>query len=88
MHVLGAGLQTRVRCASYHPDLAEGDAFLHNDPYLGNTHAADHTILVPVFVDGEHLFTASRQGPPGRLRQLRADDLHAVRRATSTRRAR
>jgi N-methylhydantoinase B len=41
-----------------HPDLAEGDAFLHNDPYLGNTHSADHAILVPVFVDGEHVFTA------------------------------
>ncbi len=26
---------------------------------LGNTHTADHTILVPVFIDGEHLFTAS-----------------------------
>lgn len=42
-----------------HDDIADGDAFLHNDPYLGNTHAADHTILVPVFVDGEHLFTAA-----------------------------
>ena len=39
-------------------DLAEGDAFIHNDPYLGNTHTADITILVPVFVDGEHVFTA------------------------------
>ena len=27
--------------------------------YLGNTHAADHTILVPVFCGGDHLFTAS-----------------------------
>ena len=42
-----------------HPDLREGDAFLHNDPLLGNTHTADHTILVPVFVDGEHIFTTS-----------------------------
>ena len=30
----------------------------HNDPYLGNTHAADHAILVPVFIDGRHMFTA------------------------------
>jgi N-methylhydantoinase B len=42
-----------------HADLREGDAFLHNDPYLGNTHAADHTILVPVFIGGEHFFTVS-----------------------------
>jgi N-methylhydantoinase B len=58
VHVLGAGLQTRSM-RELHPDLCEGDAYLHNDPMLGNTHTADHTILVPVFVDGEHLFTAS-----------------------------
>jgi N-methylhydantoinase B len=58
VHVLGAGLQTRSM-RELHPDLREGDANLHNDPMLGNTHTADHTILVPVFVDGEHLFTAS-----------------------------
>jgi N-methylhydantoinase B len=58
VHVLGAGLQTRSM-RKLHPDLREGDAYLHNDPILGNTHTADHTILVPVFVDGEHLFTTS-----------------------------
>jgi N-methylhydantoinase B len=58
VHVLGAGLQTRSM-RELHPDLAEGDAYLHNDPILGNTHTADHTILVPVFVESEHLFTAS-----------------------------
>lgn len=40
------------------PDLAEGDAFLHNDPYRGNSHAADHSLLVPIFIGGRHLFTA------------------------------
>jgi N-methylhydantoinase B len=58
VHVLGAGLQTSSM-RRLHPDLSEGDAFLHNDPMLGNTHTADHTILVPVFVDGVHIFTAS-----------------------------
>lgn len=58
MHVLGSGLQTRSMI-ELHPDLKPGDAFLHNDPYLGNTHTADHTVLVPVFVSGSHLFTAS-----------------------------
>ncbi len=57
VHVLGAGLQT-ASMNDLHPDLSEGDAFLHNDPYLGNTHTADFTILVPVFIDGEHVFTA------------------------------
>lgn len=57
VHVFGAHLQAQSM-SELHPDLCEGDAFLHNDPYLGNTHAADHTILVPVFCNGEHLFTA------------------------------
>ena len=57
VHVFGSDIQTQSMC-DLHEDLAEGDAFLHNDPYLGNTHAADQTILIPVFVDGEHLFTA------------------------------
>ena len=61
VHIFGSHLQTKSMC-ELHDDLAEGDAFLHNDPYLGNTHPADHTILVPVFVDGEHMFTACAKG--------------------------
>jgi N-methylhydantoinase B len=57
VHVFGSQFLTQAMC-DLHADLAEGDAFLHNDVYLGNTHSADHTILVPVFVGGEHLFTA------------------------------
>lgn len=57
-HVLGAGLQTRWM-SELHPDMSEGDAFLHNDPHLGNTHGADHTLLVPVYIDGEHFLTVS-----------------------------
>jgi N-methylhydantoinase B len=56
VHILGSHLQT-MSMKRLHPDLVEGDAFLHNDPYNGNTHPADHTILLPVFVDGQHLFT-------------------------------
>jgi len=58
VHLLGTGLQTPYM-RGYHPDMAEGDAFLHNDPYLGNTHTADHTVLVPIFIDSDHMFTAS-----------------------------
>ena len=57
VHIFGSHLQTQAMC-DLHEDLAEGDAFLHNDSYLGNTHSADLTVLVPVFVDGEHMFTA------------------------------
>ena len=58
VHVLGAGLQTASMHELHGDDIAEGDAFIHNDPYLGNTHTADVTILVPVFYEGEHVFTA------------------------------
>ena len=61
VHIFGSHLQTRAM-TELHDDLAEGDAFLHNDPYLGNTHPADHAVLVPVFIDGEHLFTACAKG--------------------------
>mgnify|MGYP006089101495 FL=1 len=58
IHVFGSHIQAgEVR--RLHPDLSEGDAFLDNNPYGGNTHMADHTILVPVFIEGVHMFTAS-----------------------------
>jgi N-methylhydantoinase B len=42
----------------FHPNLRRGDAFLHNSPYHGCSHAADWTILVPVIDDGGvHRFT-------------------------------
>ena len=56
IHVFGMHLQT-ASMKKHHPDFREGDAFLDNDPYVGNSHAADHTILVPVFYEGEHFFT-------------------------------
>lgn len=34
-----------------HPKLRRGDAFLHNSPYNGNSHAADYSMLVPVIDD-------------------------------------
>lgn len=56
VHIFGSHLQCE-NMAKTHPGFREGDAFLHNDPYTGNTHAADHTTLVPVFHDKQHLFT-------------------------------
>ncbi|MCB1745599.1 MAG: hydantoinase B/oxoprolinase family protein [Gammaproteobacteria bacterium] len=54
-HTYGLNLQTAAMCA-YHDDIAEGDAYLHNDPYSGNSHPADHTLIVPVFWAGRHVF--------------------------------
>ena len=57
-HVLvGPDIMSRW-LTSCHPRLRRGDAFLHNSPHHGNSHAADHTILVPVIDDdGVHRFT-------------------------------
>lgn len=41
-----------------HPQPRRGDAYFHNSPYHGNSHAADHCILIPVMDDaGRHRFT-------------------------------
>ncbi|MDR7159893.1 hydantoinase B/oxoprolinase family protein [Arthrobacter sp. BE255] len=57
VHVFGAG-PLGEDMVELHDEIREGDAFLHNDPYRGNSHAADHVILVPIFIHGRHLFTA------------------------------
>ena len=52
IHVLsGPDIMAKVLCA-LHPDLKPGDVFLNNSPYHGCSHAADHTLIAPVF-DGE-----------------------------------
>ena len=57
-HVLrGPDIMTRTMTDN-HPILRRGDAFLHNSPYHGCTHPADHSILVPILDDGgAHRFT-------------------------------
>ena len=58
IHVLsGPDIMARSM-AEFHPELKRGDAYLHNSPYHGCSHPADHTILVPVMDDGgRHRFT-------------------------------
>jgi N-methylhydantoinase B len=58
IHVMsGPDLMARTM-VEFHPDLRRGDAFLHNSPYHGNSHAADWAVLVPVIDDeGVHRFT-------------------------------
>ena len=48
IHVLsGPDLMARSM-VGFHPELRCGDAFLHNSPYHGCSHAADLSVLVPV----------------------------------------
>lgn len=58
IHVMGGPDLQAQALAKFYPTVRAGDAFLHNSPYHGNTHAADHSILVPVVDDtGGHRFT-------------------------------
>ena len=36
-------------------DLEEGDVLIHNDPYRGGMHTPEHTVIKPVFVDGDFM---------------------------------
>ena len=58
IHVLsGPDLMARSM-HEFHPDLKKGDVFLHNSPYHGDSHPADHTLLMPVIDNkGIHHFT-------------------------------
>ena len=41
-----------------HPVRRRGDAFLHNSPYHGNSHAADWCVVIPIIDDdGHHRYT-------------------------------
>lgn len=58
IHVLSGPDLMAQTMKRHHPDFRCGDAFLNNSPYHGNSHAADHTILVPVIdSQGVHRFT-------------------------------
>ncbi|HRY22950.1 MAG: hydantoinase B/oxoprolinase family protein [Geminicoccaceae bacterium] len=39
----------------HHPTLSAGDCFLHNSPYEGDSHPADHCLIVPVVDEGATL---------------------------------
>lgn len=54
IHVLSGPDLMAAAMKEFHPALRQGDAFLHNSPYHGCSHPADHTILVPVVDEGGH----------------------------------
>jgi N-methylhydantoinase B len=62
IHTGGGGFAVRALLAAFGDDLATGDAFVLNDPYVaGGNHLPDWVIARPVFVDGElFAFTCNR----------------------------
>ena len=58
IHVLSGPDLMAEAMQRFHPTLRAGDAFMHNSPYHGNSHPADHSLLVPVVdAGGEHRLT-------------------------------
>jgi N-methylhydantoinase B/oxoprolinase/acetone carboxylase alpha subunit len=58
IHMLSGPDLISKAIAEHFPEFRRGDAFLHNSPYKGNSHAADHTLFVPVVDDsGRHRFS-------------------------------
>ena len=62
VHVGGTSISGRILLEMHGNHLKKGDAYLNNSPYHGNTHPADHTILVPVFLDDELMFICVCRG--------------------------
>jgi N-methylhydantoinase B len=59
IHVMSGPDMIAAATARLQPRPRAGDAYLHNSPYHGNSHAGDHCILVPIVDDaGEHQMTA------------------------------
>jgi N-methylhydantoinase B len=62
VHVGGTSLAGKALLEMKGDQLKPGDAYLLNSPYHGNTHPADHTILVPVFHEEELIFICVCRG--------------------------
>jgi len=61
VHCANMGLT--VKPTFEHPEgIQEGDLFLNNSPYCGNTHHADYTYIAPVFHDGKLMFFTAAKG--------------------------
>ena len=89
VHIFGTHVQTAAMAEYHQGDMREGDAFLHNDRLWRQHPCGRSYLLVPVFVEGEHLFTTSRQRRTRRISATPSrSTLPRQGASTSTRRAR
>ncbi|MDG4889979.1 MULTISPECIES: hydantoinase B/oxoprolinase family protein [unclassified Mesorhizobium] len=56
IHTGAAHLVPKAVRDRYGDNVREGDCFINNSSYLGNTHCADVTLCAPVFFDGRLMF--------------------------------
>ena len=59
VHIANSDFVVQNLLKMFKNDIHEGDCFVCNSPYWGNTHHADHTHIVPVFSEGEIMFFLS-----------------------------
>ena len=58
IHMLSGPELISKAIKDFFPEFQAGDAFLHNSPYNGNSHAADHCLFVPIVDrEGVHRFS-------------------------------
>ncbi|ANL51044.1 hydantoinase B/oxoprolinase protein (plasmid) [Rhizobium phaseoli] len=58
IHTGAVHLVPKAVVERYGNDILEGDCFINNSSYLGNTHCADVTLCAPVFFEGRLMFYA------------------------------
>ncbi|MDW5593065.1 hydantoinase B/oxoprolinase family protein [Conexibacter stalactiti] len=62
IHVTSMHLVLDAIAESFGDDINEGDVFLCNHPFMGNTHVGDVVTAEPVFANGQHLFWSVAKG--------------------------
>jgi len=62
IHTTSMHLVLEEFAASFGDDISDGDVFLTNDPYRGNTHIGDLVTASPVFIDGTLRFWSVAKG--------------------------
>lgn len=79
IHTLSGPDMMAGTMVEFHPHLKKGDAFIHNSPYHGNSHAADQAIIVPVFDESDsHRFTVVVKAHQADIGNSIPTTLHAV----------
>ena len=62
IHTTSLHLVVEAISDAFAGEIADGDVFLCNDPYSGNTHVGDYTTAAPVFADDELVFWSVARG--------------------------
>lgn len=62
IHTTSLHLVVEAISSAFEGDISDGDVYLCNDPYSGNTHVGDYTTAAPVFVHDDLVFWSVARG--------------------------